>query len=166
MEIKYILFIAFVFLAVFIAGLLKEKGGSREGKKEEWLPYMKKSYLLTRAEHEFFSTLEKVVGSQYYVFPQLAIDKIVQLKGKGSSKRGYRSKINKKSVDFVLFDKQNISPVLVIELDDYTHQRPDRKKRDVFLNRVLDHCEIPVLHTPSVSEEELKTKITEKLKIT
>ncbi len=76
---------------------------------------------------------------------------------------GYRSKINKKIVDFVLFDKQNISPILVIELDDYTHQKPDRKKRDVFLNKVLDHCGIPILHTPSVHEEELRMKIKEKI---
>ncbi len=165
MEIQYILFIAFVGVAVFIANSLNIKGGLKEKKLEGWLPYMKKSYLLTRTEHEFFNTLEKIVEGKYYIFPQIVLTDIVQLKGKGSLRGGYRSKINKKIVDFVLFDKQNISPVLVIELDDYTHQRPDRKKRDIFLNRVLDHCEIPILHTPLISEIELKTKITEKLKI-
>ncbi len=126
---------------------------------------MKKSFLLTRAEHQFFKILERAVGGQYYIFPQLAPDKIVLLKGKGSFKRGYRNKISKKSVDFVLFDKQNISPILVIELDDPTHQRPDRKARDSFLDKVLNRCDIPILHTHSTfNEEELKAQIEEKIK--
>ncbi|MFZ2832236.1 MAG: DUF2726 domain-containing protein [Minisyncoccia bacterium] len=122
----------------FIFQFLNEqgKGGA---KKEEWLPYSKKTWLLTRAEREFFSILEKAVGGQYYIFPQLALDKIVMLEGKGSLKGGYRNKIDQKSVDFALFSKQDVSPVLVIELDDYTHQRPDRQTRDGFVDRVLNH---------------------------
>lgn len=85
------------------------------------------------------------------------------LDGKGSLKGGYRNKIDLKSVDFVLFDKQNISPVLVIELDDYTHQRSDRQARDGFVDRVLNHCGVPILHVvSSLKETELKAKIDEK----
>lgn len=157
-----------VVLAVigFIFQFLNTKGSGGVTKKEEWLPYMEKSYLLTRAEHEFFSILERAVSDQYYIFPQLALDKIVMLEGKGSLKGGYRNKIDQKSVDFVLFDKQNISPVLVIELDDYTHQRPERQERDGFVDRVLNHCNIPILHVRSIpKEEELRTQIGTKIRI-
>ena len=149
----------------FVIEFLRTKGGKGSEKKEEWLPYQKKIWLLTRAEREFFNVLERAVAGQYYIFPQLALDKIVMLDGKGSLKGGYRNKIDLKSVDFVLFDKQNISPVLVIELDDYTHQRPDRQKRDGFVDRVLNHCEIPILHIMSISKDgELLAQINEKLK--
>jgi hypothetical protein len=164
MEIQYILFIAFVALAVFIANFLNKKGGLKKEKKAEFLPYIKRTYLLTPAEHEFFNTLEKVVEGKYYIFPQVVLADIVKLKGKGYFKPSYRTKIDKKTVDFVLFDKKNISPILVIELDDYTHQRQKRKKRDVFLNKVLDICKIQILHTSLISEMELKAIITEKLK--
>lgn len=142
---------------------LNEKG--RLGIKEEWLPYQKKTWLLTRAEREFFNVLERAVGGEYYIFPQLALDKIVMLEGKGSLKGGYRNKIDQKSVDFALFSKQDISPVLVIELDDYTHQRPDRQTRDGFVDRVLAHCGIPILHITSIPKEEsLREQITSVIK--
>ncbi|HAT68294.1 MAG: hypothetical protein A2481_04540 [Candidatus Yonathbacteria bacterium RIFOXYC2_FULL_47_9] len=150
----------------FIAQFLNAKGGGAVAKKEEWLPYSKKTWLLTRAEREFFSVLERAVAGQYYIFPQLALDKIVMLEGKGSLKGGYRNKIDQKSVDFALFDKQSISPVLIIELDDYTHQRPERQIRDGFVDRVLDHCNIPILHITSVpKEEELRTQIGAKISL-
>lgn len=150
----------------YVFYLLNKKGKGWIIKKKEWLPYIKKSFLLTRAEHDFFSVLERVVGNRYYVFPQLTLDKIVLLDGKGSLKGGYRNKINKKSADFVLFDKQDISPVLVIELDDHTHQRPERQERDGFVNRLLNHCGIPILHIRSIpKEEELRTQIEAIIKI-
>lgn len=142
---------------------LNEIGGV--GKRNEWLPYTKKTWLLTRAEREFFGVLERAVGGEYYIFPQLALDKIVILAGKGSLKGGYRNKINQKSVDFTLFNKQDISPALVIELDDYTHQRPDRQTRDGFVDRVLIHCDIPILHIISIPKEEnLRVQIAEVVK--
>lgn len=145
---------------------LNAKGTTETAKKEEWLPYSKKTWLLTRAEREFFSVLERAVAGQYYIFPQIALDKIVMLEGKGSLKGGYRNKIDLKSVDFVLFDKQGVSPVLAIELDDYTHQRADRQTRDSFVDRVLNHCNIPILHVTSIpKEEELRAQIIAKIKV-
>ena len=165
---KLLIVVAVVGVLGFAFKILTElnaKGTTETAKKEEWLPYSKKTWLLTRSEREFFSILEKVVMGQYYIFPQIALDKIVMLEGKGSIKGGYRSKIDKKSADFVLFDKQGVSPVLVIELDDYTHQRPDRQARDGFVDRVLNHCGIPIIHTRLVSEENLRGQIGEKIKI-
>lgn len=134
-------------------------------KNKDRLPYAKKPYLLTPTEHKFFNILEKTSRDKYYIFPQIVLSDIVQLKGRGSLKSGYRNKIDKKTVDFVLFDKENISPVLVIELDDYTHKRLSRKRRDNFVNEVLEHCGIPILHITSIpNEKELKTQIDIKLK--
>ncbi len=153
-----------LFILGSVVQFVRGKSGAKEEKKD-WLPYMKKQYLLTPTEHKFFSILEKVVKNKYYIFPQIVLSDIVQLKGKGSLKGGYRNKINKKTVDFVLFDKQNISPVLVIELDDYTHEKPSRKKRDNLVDKILDYCDIPIIHTPFISEEKLQEQINLKLKV-
>ncbi|HBH71425.1 MAG: Topoisomerase DNA binding C4 zinc finger domain protein [Parcubacteria group bacterium GW2011_GWC1_42_11] len=158
-----VIFAVIVAVVGFVVGELTRKGG-RVNEKDEWLPYSKKTWLLTRAEREFLSVLERAVDGKYYIFPQLALDKIVMLEGKGSLRGGYRNKIDQKSVDFVLFDKQNISPVLVIELDDYTHQRPERQVRDGFVDRVLNQCGIPILHITSIPKEmDLKTQIDSKI---
>jgi hypothetical protein len=153
-------------VAAFVIQFIKEKSRGESSKKEEWLPYTKKIYLLTSAEHEFFNVLEQAMEGKYYIFPQLALDKLVLLSGKGSYRGGYRNKIDQKSVDFVLFNKQNVSPVLVIELDDFTHERPDRQIRDGFVDKVMNHCNIPILHTRSVQNiDELRDKIAEKIRL-
>ncbi len=135
-----------------------------EYEEEEVLPYFKKNYLLTRAENSFFKILEEVVGEQYYIFPQLSIDKLVLIERSYSYNYSFRNRINRKSVDFVLFDKQNISPVLVIELDDFTHEREDRKERDLFVNKLFNHCGVPILRVDSIpKKEELGIKINTKI---
>jgi hypothetical protein len=56
----------------------------------------------------------------------------------------YFNKINKKSVDFVLADKNTLETIQVIELDDWTHKRTDRKKRDEFVERLLENSGIKI----------------------
>lgn len=107
--------------------------------------YKRKTYLMTRAEHEFFDTLIMAVNREYYIFPQIHLSDIVDSKVIGQSWRGAFKHINQKSVDFVLCDKKHLSPILAIELDDYTHQRPDRILRDQEVERVLQEAELPLL---------------------
>ncbi|MBU4536718.1 DUF2726 domain-containing protein [Patescibacteria group bacterium] len=128
--------------------------------EKEILPYYKKKHLLTYRENKFFRVLEEVIGEQYYIFPQVNLDKIVSIENNYSYDYTYRNKINRKSVDFVLFDKQSILPILVIELDDSTHQRESRKERDIFVNKVFEKCDILILHINSILEkEELEKQI-------
>lgn len=106
------------------------------------------------------------MGANYYVFPQVNLDKIIYANGQHSYRNPYYNKIDRKSVDYVLFDKVNISPVLAIELDDYTHQRADRQARDGFVDRVFDRCGIPILRINSMlREEELRVQIASKIRI-
>jgi very-short-patch-repair endonuclease len=57
--------------------------------------------------------------------------------------------INRKSVDFVLCDKAYISPKLAIELDDKSHERPDRQERDKEVERILSDAGVPLLRLES-----------------
>lgn len=51
-------------------------------------------------------------------------------------------------MDFVLCHPQTVAPALVIELDDASHQLPERQERDIFLNEVLRVAGIPLLRVP------------------
>lgn len=133
---------------------------------QEFFPYSKKRYLMTRTENEFFKTLERVVGADYYIFPQINLDKIIYTNGHNSYKNPYYNMISRKSIDYLLCDKRDISPVLVIELDDYTHQRVDRQKRDGFVDQVFDRCGIAILHIHSLPQDgELREQIASKIKM-
>jgi Protein of unknown function (DUF2726) len=45
----------------------------------------------------------------------------------------------------VLCDPQNFAPVLVIELDDASHERADAQDRDGFKNQALGAAQLPIL---------------------
>jgi hypothetical protein len=75
--------------------------------------------------------------------------------------------IGMKCVDFVIARRDTLTPLLVIELDDSTHRRAERRQRDQFVDRVLTSVAIPVLHWPvsvSYSQAELSQAITSKLR--
>ena len=53
-----------------------------------------------------------------------------------------------KCVDFVICDKETMQTLLVIELDDKSHSRRERKTRDAFVDKTLQSAGIPILHVP------------------
>ncbi|MBI3823646.1 MAG: DUF2726 domain-containing protein, partial [Planctomycetes bacterium] len=54
-------------------------------------------------------------------------------------------KIAQKHVDFVLCERASSRIVLVIELDDRSHHRPERKRRDLFINQLFRDADILLL---------------------
>lgn len=117
-----------------------------EVEKEERYPYVKKQYLMTNREREFFFTLKEKYGNEYYIVPQVPLSKIVDVNHYEKQQRGYRSKIDKKTLDYVLFDPVYFTPQMVIELDDSSHELPERKERDHFVDKVLEQVKIPIAH--------------------
>lgn len=63
-------------------------------------------------------------------------------------------KIQSKHVDFVICD-QNLYIKAIIELDDNSHDQPDRRERDKFVDDVLSSVGYTVIHTRAVTEETL-----------
>lgn len=53
-----------------------------------------------------------------------------------------------KCVDFVIVDHSTMQPLLVVELDDKSHERVERQERDRFVDEVLDSVGLPILHWP------------------
>lgn len=138
--------IAGIIIAIAIAlAILKavvEGGDEREKPKYR---YTRKQFFLTRAEHEFYDALIAAIGDKYHVFAQVHLPTILDNKVKGQDWRAALAHINRKSVDFVLCDKAYISPKLAIELDDKSHERPDRQERDKEVERILVDTGIPLL---------------------
>ncbi len=149
-------------LLVFLKAKLDGNDGTQEREKDPY-QYKKKDFFLTRAEHECFDALLKAVDGEYLIFPQVHLPTLLDNKVVGQNWRGAFKHISEKSVDFVLCDKAYISAKLAIELDDKTHERPERQDRDHEVERILSGAGIPLLRLenhgqfdPAVLSREIK----------
>ena len=150
-----------IFIVIIAVMRFFETGkGFRTG--SQW-NYGRKNFIMTRAEHECFNVLIEGLGNEYYIFPQIHLDAIVYPKA-GHRNRLYALRhINQKSVDFVICDKAYLRPLLAIELDDSTHDQPDRVARDVIVEAILKNAGIPFYRIKNSSNFDFK-KLTEEIK--
>ncbi len=140
-------------LVIFLVLIQVVKNRFRTGIKESQYAYKRKDFLMTPAEHTFFNKLQSAVGETYYIFPQVHLSSIVDQKVVGQNWKAALSHIDRKSVDFVLCDKEFCKPLLAIELDDYSHNREDRKIRDIEVERILQQASMPLLRFVDGSDE-------------
>lgn len=125
----------FYFFAVifFILGLILKL--LNEDKRDNNINYLVKNNPMTETEQKFINYL-KVFTDKYnlIILPQIQLQSIFKTIDKKDISNF--NKIKSKSVDFAIVDnKYNYK--LFIELDDYTHNRQDRIKRDVFVNNLF-----------------------------
>lgn len=118
---------------------------------------MAKDSLMSRTESEFFLKLDKAVGERYYVFPQIHLSALFDHHIDGQGWKYALGHINSKSVDYVLCSRETLKPTYAIELDDYTHDRPDRKKRDAEVERIFIEAALPLIRIKDkdISAEEI-----------
>jgi len=165
MMIFYILVGVIIAIGI-VAAVLKElsAGGDKKEKEKAKYQYKRRNFFLTRAEHECYDALVSAVGSEYFIFPQVHLPTLVDHSVKGQNWRAAFAHINRKSVDFVLCDKAYIYSKLAIELDDKSHERPERQERDREVERILEEAGVPLLRLEnhgSFNPGELAQKIKE-----
>lgn len=138
--------LAIIVAILIIAGaVLSEYTKSTPTQEKVQYQYKQKQYLMTYVENKCYHAIVQAVQDKYFVFPQVHLSAIIDHKVEGQNWKNAFRHINQKSVDFVLCDKHYISPKLAIELDDKTHERPDRIDRDGEVERVLQQAGLPLL---------------------
>ena len=172
-----VILVVLVGLALFFFVITKrkeEESAQEESTQEEQVwqhtdVFQKKTFLFDSvSEFKFFKVLVELFGDKYYIFPQINLSHLVEPKGKSFYQhRKNRSRIEKKSVDFVLCDKERVVPCLVIELDGPTHARESRVKRDIFVNELMKNIEMPLLRIKTGNLEKLflKAEVEKALKV-
>jgi len=119
--------------------------------------YKKAGNIVTRTEAKFCNVLLRCVPGHVGICPKVRIGDIVQVVDglSWTAKRTAQSRIFQKHVDFVLCDMTSYSVLAVVELDDPSHERPDRQLRDELVDSVLFDAGLPILHvtTRSVYDE-------------
>jgi hypothetical protein len=125
------------------------RGLFSKGPKREVLPYIRRQYLLTLAEKNFYRVLEAAAGDRYVIFAQVRLADVLLIRKGAANRQRWLNRINSKHLDFVLCDPEKISPLLGIELDDASHERPDRQERDKFVDEALKVAGLPCLRVPA-----------------
>lgn len=109
------------------------------------LPYEARGQLVTKSELRFYKSLLKAVQDDFEIFAMVRIADLLKVEKGHPSRRKWLNKILAKHIDFVLCDPGSLVPVCCIELDDPSHQRPDRIERDIFVNRAFESAGVPLL---------------------
>ena len=156
----------FVIIILIIENIINRKNRESENKEEEKNInykdlYIKKDYIMTEQEYKFYRLLKNYTSkNNLNLFAQVSLYAIVNSK--------YYSDFNKiksKSIDFVITDV-NCKIKLCIELDDYTHIKEERRKRDNFIDKLFEELEIKMLRIPVqnyYNMTDIERKITESL---
>jgi hypothetical protein len=106
-------------------------------------PFFKRKYLLSIAEKRFYDVLRRVVDG-LPVLPKVRLADLVEADTRHLLRRSNFDHIKSKHIDFVICDRA-LSPIIAVELDDSSHQRPDRVARDRDVNRILEIASLPLL---------------------
>lgn len=99
--------------------------------------YRLKDDFITSNEIKLYKVLKKVAYElKLSVFPQVALNRILEVNNRRNQQQ-LQNRIDKKSIDFVIYNEENNKIVCCIELDDSTHAKSSRKERDTFLDNML-----------------------------
>lgn len=105
-----------------------------------------KSEIKIYERKEFMSTYEllfyekiKDLENEYKIVPQVNLATIVK-----KINRGYINELFK-NIDFAIFDKDYKNVLLLIEINDSTHNKINRKDRDLKVKKICNDCNIKLI---------------------
>lgn len=142
---NYIIIGLVILAAILISALGSNTAHKKKVFKNNIYNYTAKYSLMSKTESDFFVKLERTVNERYYVFPQVHLSAILDHRVKGQEWKYAFSHINGKSVDYVLCSKTTLKPTYAIELDDYTHDKADRRERDREVERIFEAANLPLV---------------------
>ncbi len=135
--------IGYVFIGLMISTILLLAFAKRKNN----YPYFAREFLLTKAESKFYKVLKAVTKNKYDIACKVRLADIINC-SELNWRRGYGGQIACKHIDFVLFDSNTSRILLAIELDDRSHDKPARQKRDKFVNKAMKKADVVLLRVP------------------
>ena len=147
---KTILWICILVALAFLYKILDQKI-SRTNYRESYQP---RQLLSKRELQEYFKLKQYADARGWLICPKVRLWDLIEPKRGAGKKQTLINKIQSKHVDFVLVD-QSMNVIGVLELDDKTHDRTDRKERDSFVRDALEGAGIIMIQTRSITEDTL-----------
>lgn len=118
--------------------------------KSGWNPIdlmQRRDNLMTPAELAFFAVLEPIVRSSSMISSKVRLADLFDVRQERGQQAAF-NKISSKHIDFVLTELGSSRILCGIELDDSSHNRPDRIERDNFVNELFVANHLPLIRVP------------------
>lgn len=129
---------------------------SLNGEEAKSISFLWPSPLLTEWEVQSLLDLNRRVRSGFHVCPQVRLADLVRVDAPSFRERLRASYgVQRKSIDFIIVCEETREAVLGIELDDKSHDRPDRQKRDLYVEAVFEKIAVPLLRVKPYTKIEL-----------
>ena len=132
-------------IPILTLALLAAAVASARRSRRQRLPYTLRPALLSAAERACYLALAQAVGTRWLICPQVRLADLLTLPRQTPGRQAHLNRILAKHLDFVLVEPASFAPVLGIELDDRTHQRPGRRERDAFVDQACANAGLPLL---------------------
>lgn len=108
-------------------------------------PFRRRPQLFTPVEKNFLQLIEQAVGSEFRIICRVRLSDLLLVNQKASRKQASQalSKAAGKYLDFVLVDKEDMSPILAIDLVNDQGKEGYKVQRDWFITGALDAAGVP-----------------------
>ena len=133
---KYIIFIFIVAVIIVVLAAIGMKVGNIQ--KQPIAAYRKK-YLLTKNEYSFYQKIKPIIQEKNLrVLCKIRLADLIEPEPNKNQKEWYAAfnRIKSKHIDFAIAT-ENMKVIVLVELQDNTHQKSDRKERDEFVNTAV-----------------------------
>lgn len=128
-------------IVYLIVKKFKPKNNSKSKNQSSQAKYQSKQ-LMSEYEKYFYEILSKNFAQDYIIMPQVNLASIIE-KIKDFPKQ-YQNELYR-NIDFGVFDKNSMKPLLLIEINDKTHNQPDRIKRDLKVKEICNQANIKLI---------------------
>ena len=124
--------------------------------RKTW-PYRKKDYLFSVAELKFYKILRQIIHSEFTIFAKVRLADVVYIPKHYSNNKYNFYRIQAKHIDYLICRSNRVEPLVAIELDDSSHNTPDRQKRDKFLEDMLEDAKLPLIRIKVSSSYDIES---------
>ena len=108
-------------------------------------PFRRKPQLFTPVEHSFLNLIEQAMGREFRIVCRVRLNDLVSVRQTTNQKtaRQALSRASSRQLDFVLVDKQDMSPVMAIDLVHSQGKEGYKAQKDWFVTGALDAAGLP-----------------------
>ena len=108
-------------------------------------PFRRKPQLFTPVEHSFLNLIEQAMGREFRIICRVRLNDLVAVRQTTSKKTASQAvnRASSRQLDFVLVDKNDMSPVLAIDLVHNQGKDGYKSQKDWFVTGALDAAGLP-----------------------
>ena len=117
-------------------------------RRSQSVTFLPRRFLLTRNETAFFRVLTAVAGDRFLISCKVRLADIITCAERDWN-RGCANRISQKHIDFVVSCAESSRIVAGIELDDLSHRRRERRRRDAFVDQLFWKARVRLIRVPA-----------------